>query len=217
MASVNWIESEELVDYQSALSFMEQRAADIYENKEAQTIWLLEHPDIYTIGTSGNENEIIDAAGIEIIKTGRGGKITYHGPKQRIIYLMLDLREHGRDVRAFVQKVENWVILALAKLGIKGAIRDGRVGVWVDNILENGQIREEKIAAIGIRIRRYISFHGISINFDPDLTKFDGIIPCGISKHDYGVTSIKKIKPATKMADLDNALKETFETAFKIP
>lgn len=215
MPNIEWKISHNPVAYDDAIAFMENRISQIHDNLANETIWFLEHSNIYTIGTSGKETDIIDANGIEIVKTGRGGKITYHGPGQRIIYIMLDLRKRGRDIKCFVQNVEKWVILALNELGIKGEIRDGRVGVWVDNLQPNGTIFEEKIAAIGIRIRRFISFHGIAINFDPKLEYFDGIVPCGISKDEHGVTSIKKLKPATTMADLDEALKKTFALVFK--
>lgn len=215
MSLIEWKTSTNLVEYDYAVEFMEARIAQIYDNIEQETIWFLEHPHIYTIGTSGKEDDILNANNVKITKTGRGGKITYHGPGQRVIYLMLDLRKRGRDIKCFVQNVEKWVILALNELGIIGEIRDGRVGVWVDNLQPDGTIKEEKIAAIGIRIRRFISFHGIAINFNPELEFFDGIVPCGISKDEHGITSIKKLKPAIKMADLDFALKKTFSLVFK--
>lgn len=211
---IEWKYSEDLVPYNDAIEFMEQRNQEIFEEKANQTVWLLQHPPVYTMGTSADISDVIDAKGIELIKTGRGGKITYHGPGQRIIYLMLDLRKQGRDVRAFVCNVEKWVIAALKKLGIEGNIRDGRVGVWVDRKLEDGSIREEKIAAIGLRIRRWVSFHGISINVNPNLEHFGGIVPCGISKEEHGITSLYLQNPSLTMEDLDKALKETFSQFF---
>lgn len=208
---IEWVVSDALVPYEQAVEFMENRVQEIYEGKSPEMVWLLEHPPIYTMGTSANDDEIIASDGIEIIKSGRGGKTTYHGPGQRVIYLMLDLRERGRDVRAFVQKVENWVIDALASLGVKGEIREGRVGVWVDVPQIDGTIREEKIAAIGLRIRRWVSFHGLSINVSPNLAHFGGIVPCGISADEYGVTSLEKLGVTGDLAVVDAALRAAFE------
>ena len=197
-----------------AVDFMENRVAQIHDGSAKQLVWLLEHPPIYTLGTSASENDVIGNNDIEVIKSGRGGQVTYHGPGQRVIYLMLDLRKHGQDVRKFVCNVEKWIIATLEQLGIKGAIRDGRVGVWVDKPLLDGSIREEKIAAIGLRIRKWVSFHGASINLNPDLSHFGGIIPCGLSPDEFGVTSIKSINPSINMPDLDHALKENFSKIF---
>jgi lipoyl(octanoyl) transferase len=202
------------VKYQDAIDFMENRVQEIHSGCANELLWFLEHENVYTLGTSADENDVIDAQGIDIIKSGRGGKVTYHGPGQRIIYIMLDLRKRGSDVRAFVCKVEKWIILALSELGIHGEIRDGRVGVWVENKIDDNIIREEKIAAIGLRIRRWISFHGVSINLNPDLVNFSNIVPCGLSADDFGVTSICKIKPNVTMQDLDNALKISFAKIF---
>lgn len=214
MPDIEWMLSDEVVPYQDAVDFMENRVAQIYDGKAKQLVWLLEHPPIYTLGTSASENDVIGNNEIEVIKSGRGGQVTYHGPGQRVIYLMLDLRKHGQDVRKFVCNVEKWIIATLEQLGIKGAIRDGRVGVWVDTPLSDGSIREEKIAAIGLRIRKWVSFHGASINLNPDLSHFGGIIPCGLSPDEFGVTSITKIKPEINMAQLDEKLRHEFTKVF---
>lgn len=214
MSDIEWKISDEVVPYQYAVDFMENRVAQIYEGSAKQLVWLLEHPPVYTLGTSANETDVIGNNDIEVIKTGRGGQVTYHGPGQRVIYLMLDLRKHGQDVRKFVCKVEKWIIATLEQLGIKGAIRDGRVGVWVDTPLLDGSIREEKIAAIGLRIRKWVSFHGASINLNPDLSHFGGIVPCGLSPDEFGVTSINSINTNIKMHDLDQALKTNFTKIF---
>jgi lipoyl(octanoyl) transferase len=214
MPDIEWMISDEVVPYQDAVDFMENRVAQIYDGSAKQLVWLLEHPPIYTLGTSASENDVIGNNEIEVIKSGRGGQVTYHGPGQRVIYLMLDLRKHGQDVRKFVCNVEKWIIATLNQLGIKGAIRDGRVGVWVDTPLSDGSIREEKIAAIGLRIRKWVSFHGASINLNPDLSHFGGIIPCGLSPDEFGVTSINKIKPEINMAQLDEKLRHEFAKFF---
>lgn len=206
---IEFLVSDQLIDYSDALAFMEARAALISANEAKELVWFLQHPPIFTMGTSANEKEIIAPRGIATIKTTRGGKTTYHGPGQRIVYLMLDLKKRGNDIRAFVCNVEKWVIAALAELGIKGEIRDNRIGVWVD-VAENGTIIEKKIAAIGLRLRKWVSYHGVSINFDPDLEHFSRIIPCGISPEEFGVISIAALKPQYKMHDLDSALRKHF-------
>lgn len=208
MNNIEWKIEKDPIEYDKAIEIMEQRVADIHDGKASELMWFLEHPPIYTIGTSGDESDIINK-NIPAVKTGRGGQITYHGPGQRVVYLMLDLRVRGRDVRKFVCKVEKWVIAALNDIGIKGEIRDGRIGVWVET-----NNSEEKIAAIGIRIRRWISFHGVSININPNLEHFGGIIPCGISPDEFGVTSINKLGIDKNMQDLDKALKESFTAIF---
>ena len=212
---IEWKISQEPVPYNIALEFMENRVKEIQDGVSSEMVWLLQHPPIYTMGTSAVESDIVDPHDIEIIKTGRGGKITYHGPGQRVIYLMLDLKRQGRDVREFVRKVEGWVIDSLAILGVKGNIRDGRVGVWVDIPQSDNSIREEKIAAIGLRIRRWVSFHGAAINVAPNLEHFGGIIPCGISPDEFGVTSLKKLGITSDMNLLDNALRQCFGKWFE--
>jgi len=210
--NIEWQISSELIPYQFAVDFMEARVQAIHEGTANEMVWLLQHPPIFTIGTSGNHSDILGAGDIEIAKTGRGGQVTYHGPGQRVIYLMLDLKRRSRDVRKFVCNVEKWVIASLADLGVVGNIRDGRIGVWVDVPQENGAIREEKIAAIGLRIRRWVSFHGVSINVAPDLEHFARINPCGMSKDDYGVTSLEKLAKSSSINALDDALKANFHT-----
>lgn len=208
---VDWIISNGLTAYDKALSEMEARVAAIHAGEADEAIWLLEHPPLYTAGTSAKSADLIDAR-FPVIETGRGGQYTYHGPGQRIVYVMLDLNRRGRDVRQFVASLEAWVIAALAEFGVTGEIRDGRVGVWVSRPekppLFDGSPREDKIAAIGVKLRRWVSFHGISINVDPDLTHYSGIVPCGISGH--GVTSLVDLGLPVEMADLDLALKKTF-------
>lgn len=214
MSDIEWKISDEIIPYQYAVDFMENRVAQIYDGSAKQLVWLLEHPPVYTLGTSANEKDVIGNNDIEVIKSGRGGQVTYHGPGQRVIYLMLDLRKHGQDVRKFVCNVEKWIIATLEQFGVKGAIRDGRVGVWVDTPQNDGSIREEKIAAIGLRIRKWVSFHGASINLNPDLSHFGGIVPCGLSPDEFGVTSINSINTNINMSDLDQALKTNFTKIF---
>ncbi|WP_090739649.1 lipoyl(octanoyl) transferase LipB [Paracoccus tibetensis] len=212
---VEWINSRGLVSHEEAVAFMEDRVAAIHEGRADEALWLLEHPPLYTAGTSARAADLLDAR-FPVIPTGRGGQYTYHGPGQRIVYVMLDLNRRGRDVRAFVTRLESWVIAALAEFGIRGEIREGRVGVWVARPdkppLPDGSMREDKIAAIGIKLRRWVSFHGISINVEPDLAHYGGIVPCGISGH--GVTSLVDLGLPVTMDDLDLALRQTFPAAF---
>ena len=208
--SLEWVIAPAPVPYEIAVQIMEERALAIHEGRAREMVWLLEHPPIFTIGTSGKETDILGAGDIEIAKTGRGGQVTYHGPGQRVIYLMLDLKKRGRDVRKFVCSVEKWVIASLADLGVIGNIRDGRIGVWVD-VPQNGDaIREEKIAAIGLRIRHWVSFHGVSINVNPNLEHFSRINPCGMSADEFGVTSLEKLSECNSIKTLDEALKANF-------
>ena len=200
--------SAEAVSYEGAVSQMEERTAHIHEGRASELIWFLQHPPLYTAGTSSQESDLVDPGKFPVHKTGRGGQYTYHGPGQRVVYVMLDLKKRGRDVRAFVCALENWIIETLAEFGIEGGRRDGRIGVWVTK--PDGS--EAKIAALGIRIRRWISFHGISINLDPDLAHFSGIVPCGIAEH--GVTSFKDLNINANMAGLDAALINNFEKRF---
>ena len=213
---VEWRISEAPVPYDEALAFMEARVAQIASGEADEMIWLLEHPPIYTAGTSAKRADLVDPDRFPVYEAGRGGQYTYHGPGQRIVYVMLDLNKRGRDVRKFVHQLEEWVIAALAEFNITGAIRDGRVGVWVTRPEKprgaDGALAEDKIAAIGIKLRRWVSFHGISINLDPDLSHFEGIIPCGI--HDHGVTSLVDLGIPATMADLDLALTATFQRSF---
>jgi lipoyl(octanoyl) transferase len=214
--TVEWITSDGLIGYEDALSFMEARVAAISEGRAPECIWLLEHPPLYTAGTSSRREDLRDPDRFEVFEARRGGQYTYHGPGQRVIYVMLDLNTRGRDIRAFVKALETWVIGALAEFNVTGEIRDGRVGVWVQRPEKprgvDGGVAEEKIAAIGIRLRKWVSFHGISINLDPDLEHFSGIVPCGIA--DHGVTSLVDLGLPVDMSDLDVALRRQFETAF---
>ncbi len=208
---VEWCTSDGLVPYDEALQAMEHHAALISEGKAAERVWLLEHPPLYTAGTSADAADLIDPARFPVHKTGRGGQYTYHGPGQRVAYVMLDLKARRPDVRVFVADLERWIISTLQHFNVTGERREDRVGVWVARPdLEFG--REDKIAAIGIRIRKWVTFHGISLNVDPDLEHFSGIVPCGVQHH--GVTSLVDLGLPVTMADADLALKEGFETVF---
>jgi lipoyl(octanoyl) transferase len=220
-----WITSDAPVPYGEALAFMEARVAAIAAGTAPEAIWLLEHPPLYTAGTSARIEDLTDPDRFPVFQAGRGGQYTYHGPGQRVVYVMLDLNSRGRDVRCFVRALEAWVIAALAEFNVKGEIRAGRVGVWVSRPEKPpmpagtpredkpaGTPREDKIAAIGVKLRRWVSFHGLSINVDPDLSHFSGIVPCGIREH--GVTSLVDLGLPVTMADLDLALRTTFEAAF---
>lgn len=213
---VEWIITDELIGYDAALAFMEARVAAIAAGEAPECIWLLEHPPLYTAGTSANPADLTDPDRFPVHQAHRGGQYTYHGPGQRVIYVMLDLNRRGRDVRAFIQTLEAWVIAALAEFNVTGHIREGRVGVWVERPnrppTANGDMADEKIAAIGIRLRKWISFHGISINVEPELEHFSGIVPCGIS--DHGVTSLVDLGLPVTMDDLDVALKRHFGRVF---
>ena len=213
---VAWIRSEGLVDYDAALAWMQERAKAIAAGTADEAIWLLEHPPLYTAGTSAKRDDLKDPYRFPVFDTRRGGQYTYHGPGQRVVYVMLDLNRRGRDVRAFVQALEAWVIAALGEFNIKGEIRPGRVGVWVARPekppLPDGTPREDKIAAIGVRLSKWVSTHGLAINHDPDLSHFDGIVPCGITGH--GVTSLVDLGLPVTMDDLDLALERSFHKVF---
>ena len=213
---VEWITTPGLTTYEDALAFMEDRASAIAQGTADECVWLLEHPPLYTAGTSAKREDLTDPDRFPVYDARRGGQYTYHGPGQRVVYVMLDVGRRGRDVRAFVQQLEAWVIAALDEFNIKGHIRDGRVGVWVERpdkpLMANGTLAEDKIAAIGIRLRKWVSFHGISINVEPDLEHFSGIVPCGITQH--GVTSLVDLGLPVTMDDLDLALRKTFDAVF---
>ncbi len=200
------------VDYQEAHDFMEQRVADIRGGEADEAMWLLEHPALYTAGSSAKEEDLLDAR-FPVYQTGRGGKYTYHGPGQRVGYVMLDLkaRQSQPDIKAFICKLEEWLILTLADFGIKGERREGRVGIWVD-LKPYGRIGEAKIAAIGVRIRRWVTFHGVSLNLNPDLSHFNGIVPCGLAQ--FGVTSFEDLGVKFEKADVDAALQRHFAAVF---
>ena len=208
---VDWVVSPGLVDYADALSFMEERASAIAAGTAPELVWLLEHPPLYTAGTSARQEDLIDAGRFPVYRAGRGGQYTYHGPGQRVVYTMLDVRRRCGDVRAFVHLLEDWVIATLAHFEVVGETRADRVGVWVRRPDKGGDV-EDKIAAIGIRVRRWISFHGLSLNVNPDLTHFEGIVPCGIRGH--GVTSLVDLGRDIDMNAVDAALAETFEARF---
>ncbi len=216
---VEWITAEGLVSYEDAVAFMEERVARISAGEADECIWLLEHPPLYTAGTSAKRQDLTDPDRFPVYESKRGGQYTYHGPGQRVVYVMLDVAKRGKDVRRFVQDLEAWVIGALDSFNIKGEIREGRVGVWVERPdrpkTVTGQMAEDKIAAIGIRLRKWVSFHGISINVEPDLDHFTGIVPCGIS--DFGVTSLVDLGLPVGMDDVDVALRQSFEETFGQP
>ena len=213
---VEWITTDGLTGYDEALAFMEARAAAIAAGEAEECIWLLEHPPLYTAGTSARREDLRDPDRFPVHDTRRGGQYTYHGPGQRVAYVMLNVGERGHDVRRFVAELEAWVIGALAEFNVTGHIREGRVGVWVERPdkapLPDGRMAEDKVAAIGIRLRKWVSFHGVSINVEPDLSHFDGIVPCGIT--DYGVTSLVDLGLPVTMGDVDTALKRSFGDFF---
>jgi lipoyl(octanoyl) transferase len=208
---IEWMVSPAPIDYAFAVSAMERRAALIRQQQAAEAVWLLEHPALYTAGTSAREPDLKDASRLPVFTTGRGGQYTYHGPGQRIAYVMLDVQQRfGTDVRAFVATLERWIIESLALLGIEGEVRPGRVGVWVET--KRAHQPERKIAALGIRISRGVSYHGISLNVAPDLSHYDGIVPCGIA--DHGVTSLLDLGRPASMKDVDMFLRQSFERLF---
>lgn len=213
---VEWITHDGLLDYEEAVGFMENRAAEIRGGTADEAIWLVEHPPLYTAGTSADESDLKDAHRFPVHASKRGGQYTYHGPGQRIAYVMLDVASRGQDVRRFVHDLEDWIIATLSEFNVSGERREGRVGVWVVRPekppLPDGTPREDKIAALGIRIRKWVSFHGLSINVEPDLSHFDGIVPCGIA--DHGVTSLVDLGLPVTLGDVDVALKRCFEQSF---
>jgi lipoyl(octanoyl) transferase len=211
-APAEWRISEGLVPYETALAGMEARAAAIAEGRAPELVWLLEHPPLYTAGTSASAAEVVDAR-FPVYEAGRGGQMTYHGPGQRVVYLMLDLKSRRPDVRAYVATLEEWIIRTLASFNVRGERREDRVGVWVRRP-ELGPQREDKIAAIGIRLKRWVSLHGIAINVDPDLSHFAGIVPCGVREENYSVTSLVDLGLPVTMEDVDVALKKEFEELF---
>ena len=214
---VEWVVSPGLTDYPAALAEMEARAEAIATGSAAERVWLVEHPPLYTQGTSAKPADLLDAR-FPVFIAGRGGQFTYHGPGQRVAYVMLDLKRRRPDVRAFVGALEGWLIDALAAFGVVGETRETRVGVWVARPDKprglDGSQAEDKIAAIGIRVRRWVTFHGVSLNVAPDLAHFQGIVPCGIGESHYGVTSLRDLGRAASMADADAALRAAFEARF---
>jgi len=206
-SSIAWRTASGPIAYPEAVSLMEQRVAEIADGRAGELVWLLEHPPIYTGGTSARLSDLLEAR-FPVYQTGRGGQYTYHGPGQRIAYVMLDLRRRKSDVRRFVHDLEEWLILALSRFGIRGETKEGRVGIWVGR--ENGG--EDKIAAIGVRVRRWVTYHGVALNVTPDLDHYSGIVPCGIRGH--GVTSFAQLGVFPSMTEVDQVLKQEFEFVF---
>jgi lipoyl(octanoyl) transferase len=205
---VEWRISDDKVDYQEAVATMEARVAAIRAGTLGEMVWLLEHPPLYSAGTSAKSEDLLDHQRFPVFQSGRGGQYTYHGPGQRVGYVMLDLKRRNADVRAYVHALEEWLIRALLQFGVKGLRRDGRVGIWV----ERGRGREDKIAAIGVRVRQWVTFHGVSFNVDPELSHFQGIVPCGIREH--GVTSLWDLGLTPTMEEVDSVLMVTFAEVF---
>ncbi len=208
---VDWARSDGYVDYPAAVEAMEARAAAVAEGRAPELVWLLEHPPLYTAGVSSRDADLLDAGRFPVHRSGRGGQFTYHGPGQRVAYVMLDLGARGKDVRAFVRGLEQWIVGALAEFNVAADVREGRVGVWVER-KGPGWSREDKIAAIGVKVRKWVSFHGISLNVEPDLSHFGGIVPCGIAEH--GVTSLVDLGVPTTMDEADEALRASFRRVF---
>jgi lipoyl(octanoyl) transferase len=210
--TVEWRISDSPVPYEAAVAEMERRIAAIRDGTAPELAWLLEHPPLYTAGTSARVEDLLDPNRLPVYRSGRGGQYTYHGPGQRIAYVMLDLNRFGRDARCHVWRLEEWMIAALARFNVRGERRDGRIGIWV--AASDG--REDKIAAIGVRVRRWVSYHGVALNVDPDLDNFRGIVPCGIAPAatGHGVTSLAKLGITASMADVDIALRATFDDVF---
>jgi len=207
--AAEWAVSPGLVGYPEAVAAMEARAEAIAEGRAGELVWLLEHPPLYTAGVTAKAGDLLQPDRLPVFRTGRGGRFTYHGPGQRVAYVMLDLNARGRDVRAFVGALEGWAIGALERFNVRGEVRPGRVGVWVEH---GAPRREDKIAAIGVKLRRWVSFHGISLNVEPDLAHFAGIVPCGINGH--GVTSLVDLGLPVTMDEADAALRGAFEAVF---
>ena len=214
---LKWMKTEKFIDYPDALEQMEQIVSGLISGNDLEHVWLLEHPELYTAGTSANLSDLIDPDLFPVYSSQRGGQYTYHGPGQRIAYTMLDLNKRGKDVRKYVHSLEEWIIQTLAEFDIKGERRKDRVGVWVVRDdkppSSSGQFLEDKIAAVGVRLRKWISFHGISINVNPNLNHYKGIVPCGIQQH--GVTSLADLGLKVTIEDLDKALIKTFDNVFE--
>ena len=214
---VQWEITENKVDYEKALTVMDNHVEKMIQGDAGEKIWLLEHPPLYTAGTSADRKDLVEPNRFPVFETKRGGQYTYHGPGQRVVYVMLDLNKRGKDVKKFVKHLETWIILTLSEFNVTGQSRDGRVGIWVERpdkpLKNNGALEEDKIAAIGVRLRKWITLHGLSINLDPDLSHFQGIVPCGIREH--GVTSLVDLGLPVSMHDLDNALKKSFSEVFQ--
>ena len=210
--TVEWAVSREFVAYEPAVAFMEKRVGQIIDGQARELVWLLEHPPLYTAGTSARPEDLLDPSQFPIHQSGRGGQFTYHGPGQRVAYVMMDLRHRGQDVRCFVQDLERWVIETLAQFGVHGELRPGRVGVWVQRAGADG--KDDKIAALGIRLRKWVSFHGIALNVNPNLDHYAGIVPCGQTEH--GITSLADLSNPATMSEVDEALRKTFQSVFQV-
>ncbi len=211
---VEWAVSSGRVPYDAAVRLMEARAAAIRAGDAPELVWLLEHEPLYTGGTRAKESDLLNADRFPVYKSSRGGQYTYHGPGQRVAYVMLDLEKRGKDIRCFVHGLEQWIIETLDAFNVKGERRSDRVGVWVDRSAPGGPLREDKIAAIGVRVRKWVSFHGIALNVEPDLSHFTGITPCGVSDPGLGVTSLVDLGLPVTMDDADEALKAAFHKVF---
>jgi len=211
---VEWRHSDRLVGYDEAVAAMERRIAAIRDDGAPELVWLLEHPPLYTAGTSARSEDLLDRARLPVHRSGRGGQYTYHGPGQRIAYMLLDLNRRGRDVRCHVWRLEEWIIATLARFNVTGERRDGRVGVWIAR--PDG--RDDKIAAIGVRVRHWVSYHGVALNVAPDLDNYRGIIPCGIAPESsgHGVTSLARLGISASMPEIDRALRATFDDVFAV-
>lgn len=210
--AVEWRIESGLVDYPAAVAAMEARAEAIRAGTAPEMVWLLEHPPLYTAGTSADPSDLLAPDRFPVHRTGRGGEYTYHGPGQRVAYVLLDLKRRREDVRAYVTALEEWLIRTLHRLGVAGERRQGRVGIWVRRTDRNEPAREDKIAAIGVRVRRWVTFHGVSLNVEPELEHFSGIVPCGIAQH--GVTSLVDLGHPATLADADTALRGAFDEVF---
>ncbi len=214
LPAVEWRITDEPVPYSDAVAYMEARAAGIRAGTAPETVWLLEHPALYTAGTSADPAELVDPERFPVYETGRGGRYTYHGPGQRVAYVMLDLKLRGQDVRRYVHDLEQWAIETLQLFNVTGERRSERIGIWVGRgAPANPAYREDKIAAIGVRVRKWVSYHGIALNVEPDLSHFDGIIPCGIAEH--GVTSLWDLGLTPTLPEVDSALRAAFERVFE--
>lgn len=212
MAPVEWRVSDALIDYNAAVAAMEARVEAIAHGQAPELVWLLEHPPLYTAGTSAHREDVLDAR-FPVFDSGRGGQMTYHGPGQRVAYVMLNLRQRGPDVRRFVASLEEWIIRTLAAFNVRGERREDRVGVWVRRP-DKGDGYEDKIAAIGIRVKQWVTLHGIAVNVEPDLAHFTGIVPCGVQEQRYGVTSLADLGQLVSMAEVDMAMRTAFEELF---
>ncbi len=213
MTDLEWRIEARPVAYPDAVARMEERVAAIRAGAAPELVWLLEHPPLYTAGTSAHAEDLLDPGRFPVYRSGRGGQFTYHGPGQRVAYVMLDLDRRGRDLRRFVRDLEAWIIATLARFNVAGERRDGRVGIWIDRGRHGGPVgREDKIAAIGVRVRRWVTYHGIALNVEPDLAHYEGIVPCGVAGH--GVTSLVDLGLPVTLADVDVALRAAFEEVF---